>query len=321
MTKHKKLKKLMRSNKRLKLIIKNLFKSPINTKTKAITNENPTAYYKYMTQEVLLLLLKNKTIKTTDPLKFNDPMDSSIPEIKINHSFIKSIINQALNEFHLNGGHELKSEFDKELSQEIYKFKKELKIISEELIREWATLISKFRVISLTTKDNNLLMWSHYANEHRGVVIQFNKKLSLGEPIKVDYYNGHQSLNNFFNVAFALIVKKEASSGFSEENIDKISDVTLEVMYKYFFMKMSEWEYENEYRIVYERNHQKIISINNDLDVINIEDGDIECITIGSSVSPLRARRLKLLIQSSFPKIEVKHYRRVGWELRSEKIN
>lgn len=320
MTKHKQLKKLKRRIKYLKLRIKNLEKKPFGITPKPVIN-NTDAYYKYMTQSVLLLLLKNKTIKVTNPIKFNDPMDSSIPDIKINCSQINKLIISALGDKYSEHLNEFKSEIDKEMTVEISKLKKELGVISEELREEWSKIISQFRILSLTTKGNNLLMWSHYADEHRGVVIQFKKDLSLGSPEKVDYFKGHQRLNNFFNAAFALIVKKEASTGFSDENTNDISNITLKVMFKYFFMKMSEWEYENEYRIVYEKNHPKIKNINNDLDVINIEEDDIECITIGSSVSPLRARRLKFLIKSRFPTVDIKHYYRVGWELKSRKLN
>lgn len=53
-------------------------------------------------------------------------------------------------------------------------------------------------VISFTENYNNLLMWSHYANEHKGVVIEFdyhklqsylNYKLSTHNSIERVYYN------------------------------------------------------------------------------------------------------------------------------------
>jgi hypothetical protein len=191
-----------------------------------------------------------------------------------------------------------------------------MKSISDELLGKWSKIISQFRILSLTTKKNNLLMWSHYADEHRGVVVKFKKKPSFGTPIKVDYKKGHQSLNNSFNLMASLVIKIEGRNGFTDNHSNRFSDVFLEIMRKYFFMKMSEWSYENEYRIVYPKSHSKIININDDLDVVDINDDDIECIIIGSSVSPLRAKRLEFLIQRRFPKVDVKQCQRVGWQLK-----
>lgn len=321
MNKNRQLKNLKRKIKNLKIKYKNIIKKSIAITSNSIIDDEPSAYYKYMNQNTLLLLIKNRTIKITNPIKFNDPMDSSIPNIKINDLYIKKVILDVLNEKYHEEINGYKSEFEQELNIEILKLKKEFEVISAELIKEWSSLISHFRVLSLTTKGDNLLMWSHYANEHKGVVIKFKENLSLGRPIKINYYDGHQRLNDFFNKTIALIIKEEVDAGFSDENTDKLSDITLKVMLNYFFMKMSEWQYESEYRIVYEKDHSKIKNINADLDVLAINENDIECIIIGSSVSLLRARRLKFLIQARFPQVEVRRYQRVGWELKSEKIN
>lgn len=324
--KTKQLVKLRRNNKHLKRKINNLIKyrGGIDKKIRSENNEPLTAYYKYTSQKSLLLLLRNKKIKITNPLEFNDPMDSTIPNIDINDQLIKRIIKSGISEEFPTFINQFKSEVNEKLSFEFRKLKKELKIHSDKLIKDWSVLIGNFRVLSLTTKEKNLLMWSHYADEHKGVVIKFKQKLSLGNPIKVDYHNGYQSLNNFFNMTFAYIAIKEIHGKNSEVNVDNISNITVDTISKYLFMKMSEWSYENEYRIVYHKDHDKINKINKinkNLDVLNVSDDDIECITIGSSVSPLRAKRLKLLIKSKFPNTQVKHYRRIGWDLKSEEIN
>ena len=52
----------------------------------------------------------------------------------------------------------------------------------EEIYRKkyenhWQAYLKKFQdygIISLTTNNNNLLMWSHYADEHKGIVIGFD---------------------------------------------------------------------------------------------------------------------------------------------------
>ncbi|EPP5774571.1 DUF2971 domain-containing protein [Vibrio cholerae] len=278
---------------------------------------SPEAYYKYMNQRTLRLLLRNKTIKFTDPLKFNDPMDSTVPELKLDVKRLKdTMINVVAIDYpELN---DYQSDLKNHLSADERKLKKDIKLISDKLLNDWSDIISHFRVLSLTTRPDNLLMWSHYADEHRGVVVKFKKDPSFGTPKKVNYKNGHQSLNNAFNLMASLVVKMEAKGGFNEKHSDMLSDVIMKIMHKYFFMKMSEWSYENEYRIVYPESNVKIKKINSNLDVVDVDESDIESIIIGSSVSPLRVSRLTKLIKRRYPnaKVVIHQYKRVGWQLK-----
>lgn len=159
MSRYKQVKKFKIRIGVLKKKIKNLLKQKDNNDKpiKSINIEvTPEAYYKYMNQRTLLLLLKNKTIKFTDPLKFNDPMDSSIPELKLD---INRLIDTILNELTKNykGRRDLQIKFKNYLNAEI-KWKKDIKSISDELLGTWPKIISQFRILSLTTKQNDLLM-------------------------------------------------------------------------------------------------------------------------------------------------------------------
>ncbi|HAS8425345.1 TPA: DUF2971 domain-containing protein, partial [Vibrio vulnificus] len=319
MSRFKQIKKLKRRVNFLNKKIKNRVRSKGDEGSATINNKEstPEAYYKYMNQSTLRLLLRNKTIKFTDPLKFNDPMDSTVPELELNVKRLKdtmiSVVAQDYPEFS-----DFQSDLKNHLSTEERSWKKEIKVISDELLNSWSDIISHFRILSLTTKPDNLLMWAHYADEHRGVVVKFKKNPSFGSPQKVNYKNGHQSLNNAFNLMASVVLKMEAKGGFNDKHSDMFSDVTLKIMQKYFFMKMSEWSYENEYRIVYPESNAKVRKINSNLDVVKVNESDIESIIIGSSVSPLRASRLTQLIKRRLPnaKVVVHQYKRVGWQLK-----
>lgn len=315
MSRVKQIEKLKRRVKFLKKKIKNTVRSKGDKSP--TTESTPEAYYKYMNQITLRLLLRNKTIKFTNPLKFNDPMDSTVPELALNAKRLKeTMISVAEKDYPELRAY--RSDLKDHLSADERNWKKEIKVISNELLNSWSNIISHFRILSLTTKPDNLLMWSHYADEHRGVVVKFKRKPSFGSPQKVNYKDGHQSLNNAFNLMASIVVKMEAKGGFEDDHSDRFSDVTLKIMQNYFFMKMSEWRYENEYRIVYPESNAKVRKINSNLDVVEVNESDIESIIIGSSVSPLRASRLTKLIKGRLPnaKVEVHQYKRVGWQLK-----
>ena len=319
MSRLKQIKKLKKRVIFLNKKIKNIVRSKGDENLPAVnhTESTPEAYYKYMNQNTLRLFLRNKTIKFTDPLKFNDPMDSTVPELELNVKLLKStMMGEVATVYPEISGY--KSEIENHFSADEINWKKEIKVLSNELLNSWSDMISHFRILSLTTKPDNLLMWSHYADEHRGVVVKFKKDPSFGSPQKVNYKNGHQSLNNAFNHMALCVVKMEAKGGFNEKHSDMFSDVTLKILQKYFFMKMSEWSYENEYRIVYPKSNGKVREINSNLDVVEVDESDIESIIIGSSVSPLRASRLTKLIKGRLPnaKVVVHQYKRVGWQLK-----
>ena len=86
MSRFKQIKKLKRRVNFLNKKIKNRVRSKDDESSATVEHKESTseAYYKYMNQSTLRLLLRYKTIKFTDPLKFNDPMDSTVPELELN---------------------------------------------------------------------------------------------------------------------------------------------------------------------------------------------------------------------------------------------
>jgi hypothetical protein len=42
-----------------------------------------------------------------------------------------------------------------------------------------------YRMVCFTAQDNNLILWSHYARNHTGILIKFNTKLIIVDDVKV----------------------------------------------------------------------------------------------------------------------------------------
>ncbi|HEY2344359.1 MAG TPA: DUF2971 domain-containing protein [Xanthomonadaceae bacterium] len=95
---------------------------------------------------------------------------------------------------------------------------------------EWKR--QKFRIASLSSDPKNFLLWSHYADGHKGVVVE------------VDIPETHPDLFQVIYSPFASI--------FSEA-IQLKDD-----MRHIFNGKTEEWEYEREYRVVTTREHFKL---------------------------------------------------------------
>jgi hypothetical protein len=103
-------------------------------------------------------------------------------------------------------------------------------------------LHTKFGVLSLTEKNNNLLMWAHYANSHTGFVIEIN-----GDHSALDLsgkYSGH--IGNPQKVKYKTtrpVLKLYDPTVNAKSTVEKI-------MEEFFLTKSEEWAYEQEWRII-----------------------------------------------------------------------
>lgn len=107
--------------------------------------------------------------------------------------------------------------------------------------------LSKYGILSLTTESDNIVMWSHYANNFNGVCIGI-KSDNLLEKVKQVNYSG---------------IEDEEKGLSLEEN-------TVNALLK----KHPGWSYENEWRIIEKGNKY-----------LNLKEGDITKIIIGYNVS------------------------------------
>lgn len=94
----------------------------------------------------------------------------------------------------------------------------------------------KISILSLTEDRNNLLMWSHYANQHMGFVIGFD---ASHEFINHKLYD-----DEFRHPRPVLYTRRRPKMDFS--NIVGSSD---DLFAQFFLTKSMEWSYEKEWRV------------------------------------------------------------------------
>ena len=90
-------------------------------------------------------------------------------------------------------------------------------------------------VLSLSGRWDSVLMWSHYADEHKGICIEYTCDPRLKPSPKDVFYTGNRSI--LLSVVHEAYIQKSASA------IDEIFDV-------YYFTKSKEWHYEQEKRLL-----------------------------------------------------------------------
>lgn len=151
----------------------------------------PPELYKYTTAEAAKEILLTSSIRCSSPVCFNDPYDSSPPIELTKPLYIKGIrLEQLLNK-------------------------------SIELLNLYA------RIFCMSAVKDSILMWSHYADMHKGVVIEFDSSADKIKEAKEVIYGKSYTIN-------VDEVKSRINNGLSM-----------------FFYKERDWKYEKEYRYVF----------------------------------------------------------------------
>lgn len=280
--------------------------------------------YKYVTPESIQIILESSSIKIANPVNFNDPFDCNIPNFDINtKDFIKMIGKN------LAGTRHDLNEILFGADEDINDFKFHCQSLSKELSSAWGEVISIFRVLSLTERFDNILMWSHYAEQHKGAVIGFNKSDHSGfirDSKLVDYKNGKIKFEKFSAKLVDLLFKdlitnddKLYDKSHEERLIDMLTNSTLNFFKSYFFFKKNEWNYEKEHRLVL-RCDSNDIKKSGSIDTISFDTSDICEIIFGVKADLEIVRNCSKISKEKYPKAELYQMEKLGWNLERRKI-
>jgi len=208
--------------------------------------------YKYSSLENTRKILNSKTLKLTNPNDFNDPFDCNIPTIEYNFNRISKKVKNIFLKSNGKGSNISKKKWNKEFF-EFDQIKNELLEFFKSIKKDWEKYIGFYRILSLTKNNNSILMWSHYADHHKGVVLGFDFSDSKTySPIKQVKYNNKDNLETkkFFDKVFIDIFNELAMNINTEYSEDKFAFKLMSHLHLYFFIKNEVWSYENEYRLV-----------------------------------------------------------------------
>lgn len=154
--------------------------------------------------------------------------------------FFDNLLIRASQKYALNDPFELRPSFGKDRG----------KAISEGSYFDYS-------VVSLSETNNNLLMWSHYADEHKGIVIEFD----IEQPI-FDQYKTNKVLESVVDEddEYIYTINEEKTKSRQALNTGKIQRVrynskrpnldSYENILEHFLVKSEEWIYEKEHRVI-----------------------------------------------------------------------
>ena len=140
-----------------------IFKSEIeNIITKNLKKVIATdIIYQYAKFDIALdeILLK-QSLQFSDPISFNDPFDCNEKLLKIN--FDDRLSEEAISNLTLKISRQEKREFKRKFENPI----NQAQILKDKR--------KEFKLSCFSESDDEILMWSHYADKHSGICIGFN---------------------------------------------------------------------------------------------------------------------------------------------------
>lgn len=158
--------------------------------------------YKYMSKVAAISFLKDPWIRVTPKPALNDPFECS------------------------------PTQQTKDRIVELFKGEKSLSEHPDLIIHNFEGVMDYFGIVSFSKNFNDLLMWSHYADSHKGVMLEFDlDEIHETTRLYSDKIQGNVNYSDFraFKGAF--------------KNLN-------EVRTYYFLTKSMPWKKEEEYRLV-----------------------------------------------------------------------
>ena len=189
----------------------------------------PDKVYKYRSAESAIELLIEQTIYLPSVSKFNDPFDCKIPMNFVEMADDEQLQRLFIEKFLIHEDTPLDKRIEKVetiLADGKIKNKETLHKMEESRISQMEKV---FGVFCTSVISDNLLMWSHYGDSHRGICIGFN-------PMKlIDVINP------------TWVAPVSYSFDYPKISILEHPEQILEIM---LFNKSVDWLYEKEMRFV-----------------------------------------------------------------------
>lgn len=249
--------------------------------------KRPLFYYKFVSFD-RKDILENGLIRFAPIGSFNDPFELEPAITPLSRKFLQYL--RDTSESELQGI---------SMSDEDHAYSAERADNVEFYREKYRAEVGKYGVLSLSTNTNinqllavsvpekddprtNILMWSHYADSHKGFAIEFRDDFIDGVKLEKVEYSEERDFLTFEDI--------------DENNFDRI-----------FFKKSTEWKYEQEYRAVL-----PLLSAAELRDEIfhlyKINKSSISSIVLGCAMSEEEKEIIMAIVQSDSELKDVKIY-------------
>lgn len=178
-----------------------------------------------------------------------------------------------------------------EKNYKIKPLKEELQNLKEVIKKHKSSIAG---VLSLCSENDNLLMWAHYANSHKGFCLSFSKEgLHNGHNYLVDsnftqkvtYSEKHLTMHDIFPFYTSTHPNDKVDREAMQASIQKI-----------FFHKSLDWEIEHEWRVI--QDISKLKNKSDDSGALCPFPGQLNCVYFGARCSQETINAVKQAVKN-----------------------
>lgn len=223
----------------------------------------PAAFYKYTTSSTAKLILDTGRIRWSAPSRFNDPFEFAFPmclpfELSDARNAyaeaFETIVYQQddpafsddspftpmLKKLRVAARGTSRERFREELQVPLDQTMSEMQRILDEEAQRWKQDASRFRLLCVSDRNDSILMWSHYCEFHKGVVLQLRCVPSLDSPLCAA-----RPVRYADEIPVFATQQEWIETGLGLREIDG-SDA----FYRQAYTKHVDWSYEKEWRVL-----------------------------------------------------------------------
>lgn len=289
-------------------------------------------FFKYCTADTLKKIIKNRSVKWSSPIIFNDPFDFQTEfrfgfEVKeITESLTNELVKMVFDDEEPTGdiNHPLfamtmwsRSNRHKHSREEFIKFMQPAADEGEkngvETLKRiqswWVDFRQRFRVYCVSEIHDDLLMWAHYSDNHQGAVIKHKCLIehdrAICAAVPIDYDTEIPIIANLDEYIKHLTGQKELDHS--------------ELFTKFSTTKSEHWAYEKEWRCIgYDSLNDGSL-----FEFVNILPEEIEAIYFGCKMPKSDQQDIINLISGDFSHVKLlkAHKHPKKYELEFEELN
>lgn len=275
-----------------------------------MSDTSPKILYKYAnwSDKHHKKIITDNEIYFASAKRFNDPFDSDIPlryDIRSDEDNFTIILQLVRNKHPDWDSIKIDTEAKKILAQRNWENEKN-KIVAENLRIQY--VFHQKRIFSLSSIYDNILMWSHYANSHRGFCVGFNIKRI--EEYFEKYCDDTECPILLYKVKYErLFPELVLGPDFNDPSI-VIDALTT---------KAEEWKYEHEWRYILTLPEALMSQIDF---ILKLPDGIISEVILGCRMSRERIDEIVGIVEgkSIKPKLFKANRSKDSFSLRIEEI-
>lgn len=265
-------------------------------------------FCKYMSAATGKIVLANRTLRWSTPGTLNDPYDTQFDlHVEVDRANVRALALKKLWEAHYGEqpgpvGNLLgaiihsfrdvfprlsREEFDREFGEPIDLALADGEKAMPQTLAEVRTIMADSKLLCLTTQPDHPLMWSHYADSHRGVVLRFKAVEGLDSPwIVAKPVNYVANMPRLLDDEFLSEIMSGRATLHPTTLIDRM-----------VYTKSDVWAYEKEWRICAGagRNH------NAAFEDIPFAQSELDSAILGCRMSPADQASLVELTRRLYP--------------------